>query len=103
MTRWQIFSGSTAVARSFEEIGLDAGVGFSADGMPHLGMGVDAGDFDRDGRIDLLVANINAQTTSLHRNIGNEMFDDINLKSGLVPATPILIRRLPSRHSGPAA
>lgn len=71
----------------FEEIGLESGVGYSADGMPRSGMGVDAGDFDRDGRVDLIVANINGQTTSLYRNIGNEMFEDINMKTGLAPAT----------------
>ena len=32
-------------------------------------MGVDAGDFDRDGREDLIVANIDTQTASLYRNI----------------------------------
>jgi hypothetical protein len=71
----------------FEEIGLESGVGYSADGMPRSGMGVDAADFDRDGRVDLVVANINGQTTSLYRNVGNEMFEDINMKTGLAPAT----------------
>ncbi|MFN7996097.1 MAG: CRTAC1 family protein [Bryobacteraceae bacterium] len=71
----------------FEEIGLESGVGYSANGMPRAGMGVDAGDFDRDGKVDLVVANINPQTTSLYRNIGDEMFEDINMKTGLAPAT----------------
>jgi len=71
----------------FEEIGLEAGVGYSADGMARAGMGVAAADFDGDGRVDLIVANIDAQTTSLYRNLGNEMFEDINLKIGLAPAT----------------
>jgi enediyne biosynthesis protein E4 len=71
----------------FEELGLESGVGYSADGMPRSGMGVDAADFDRDGRVDLIVANINGQTTSLYRNIGNEMFEDVNTKTGLAPAT----------------
>ena len=73
--------------KKFEQIGLEAGVGYSADGMPRSGMGVDAADFDGDGQVDLLVANINSQATSLYRNIGNEMFDDLNLKTGLAPAT----------------
>ncbi len=73
--------------KKFEEIGLEAGVGYSADGMARAGMGVAAADFDRDGRVDLIVANIDAQTTSLYRNLGNEVFEDINLKTGLAPAT----------------
>jgi len=71
----------------FEEIGLEAGVGYSADGMARAGMGVAAADFDGDGRVDLIVANIDAQTTSLYRNLGNELFEDINLKTGLAAAT----------------
>jgi hypothetical protein len=71
----------------FDEIGLEAGVGYSADGLTRAGMGVAAADFDRDGRVDLIVANIDAQTTSLYRNLGNEMFEDINLKTGLATIT----------------
>jgi hypothetical protein len=71
----------------FEEIGLEAGVGYSADGMSRAGMGVAAADFDRDGREDLIVANIDAQTTSLYRNLGKEMFEDLNLRTGLATLT----------------
>jgi enediyne biosynthesis protein E4 len=73
--------------KKFEEIGLEAGVGYSADGMARAGMGVAAADFDGDGRVDLIVANIDAQTTSLYRNLGNEVFEDMNLKTGLASAT----------------
>ena len=74
----------------FEEIGLTAGVGYSSEGLARSGMGVDAGDFDRDGREDLIVANIDSQTTSLYRNTSHESFDDINLKTGVGPATRML-------------
>jgi hypothetical protein len=53
-------------------------------------MGVDANDFDQDGRQDLIVANIDTQTTSLYRNIGQEMFDDVNLKTGISQATRMM-------------
>src|SRR5262249_7314540 len=33
----------------FEEIGIESGVGFSADGLERSGMGVDSADFDQDG------------------------------------------------------
>jgi hypothetical protein len=74
----------------FEEIGLTAGVGYSSEGLARSGMGVDAGDFDCDGREDLIVANIDSQTTSLYRNTSQESFDDINLKTGVGPATRML-------------
>jgi hypothetical protein len=74
----------------FEEIGLESGAGYSADGTPRSGMGVDAGDFDGDGRIDLMVDNMDQQTTSLYRNNGDETFEDLNVKTGLAPATRLL-------------
>jgi len=74
----------------FEEVGLESGVGYSADGTPRSGMGVDAGDFDGDGRVDLMVDNMDQQTTSLYRNAGEEMFEDLNAKTGLALATRLL-------------
>jgi hypothetical protein len=74
----------------FEEIGLESGVAYSADGTPRSGMGVDAGDFDGDGRPDLIVDNMDQQTTSLYRNTGQETFEDLNLSTGLAPATRML-------------
>ncbi len=71
----------------FEEIGLESGTGFSADGGMRSSMGVDAGDFDRDGRIDLTVANIDGETTSLYRNKGDEEFEDVNIKTTVASIT----------------
>ena len=76
--------------KKFEEVGVEAGVGYSSEGAPRSGMGVDAGDFDQDGRQDLVVANIDTQTTSLYHNIGQEVFDDVNLKSGVSQATRMM-------------
>jgi hypothetical protein len=61
----------------FEEIGLEAGVGYSEDGIARSGMGVDAGDYDGDGRPDLFVANLNRERFSIYRNLGNLAFRDM--------------------------
>jgi hypothetical protein len=61
----------------FEEIGLGAGVAYSDDGIARSGMGVDAADYDGDGRIDLFVANLNRERFSLYRNLGNLQFRDM--------------------------
>ncbi len=71
----------------FEEIGLESGTGYGADGGGRSGMGVDAADFDRDGKEDLIVANIDGETASLYRNTGNEIFEDINIKTDLASVT----------------
>jgi hypothetical protein len=76
--------------KKFEEIGIEAGVAYSGEGAARSGMGVDAGDFDQDGRQDLIVGNIDSQTASLYHNIGQEMFDDSNLRTGVSQATRML-------------
>ena len=74
----------------WEESGLTAGVGLSANGDPRSGMGVDAADFDGDGRQDLFVANINQELFSLYRNNGDETFTDVAYPHGIAPATRAL-------------
>ena len=54
----------------FQEVGLLAGVAYSEDGRSEAGMGTDAGDVDGDGRLDLLVTNLDYETNSLLRNVG---------------------------------
>jgi enediyne biosynthesis protein E4 len=74
----------------FEEIGLLAGVGFSAYGRPRSGMGVDAADYDQDGWIDLFVANVDQEMFSLYRNNKDESFRDVSISSGIGAATKLL-------------
>ena len=76
--------------KTFEEMGVEAGVGYSSEGAPRSGMGVDADDFDQDGLQDLIVGNIDTQTTSLYRNVGQEMFDDVNSRTGVSQVTRMM-------------
>ena len=74
----------------WEEIGLAAEVGFSANGTPRSGMGVDAGDVNGDGRQDLFVANVDQEMFSLYRNDGKEFFSDVAAFHGVAQATRLL-------------
>ena len=74
----------------WEEIGLQAEVGFSANGTPRSGMGVDAADINGDGRQDLFVANVDQELFSLYRNDGNEVFTDVAAPNGVAQATRLL-------------
>jgi hypothetical protein len=74
----------------WEEIGLSAEVAFSANGTPRSGMGVDATDFDYDGKQDLFVANIDQEMFSLYRNDGQEFFSDVAAFHGVAQATRLL-------------
>jgi hypothetical protein len=74
----------------FEEMGLAAGVGYSEDGLARSGMGVDAADFDQDGKQDLFVANIDQETFSLYHNQGDESFVDLSRSRGIAGPTRLL-------------
>ena len=77
-------------AGKWEEIALAAEVGFSVNGTPRSGMGVDAADFDGDGRQDLFVANVDQEMFSLYRNDGKEVFTDVAAANGVSQATRLL-------------
>ena len=72
----------------FEEVGLAAGVAFSAAGKARSGMGVDASDYDGDGWQDLFVANIEQEFFSLYHNQKDLTFTDEPGEIG--PATQFL-------------
>ncbi len=72
---------------AWDEIALEAEVGFSANGTPRSGMGVDAADFNGDGRQDLFVANVDQEMFSLYRNDGNEFFSDVAAPNAVAQAT----------------
>jgi predicted NUDIX family NTP pyrophosphohydrolase len=74
----------------WDEIGLASEVGFSANGTPRSGMGVDAADFDGDGKQDLFVANVDQEMFSLYRNEGGEVFSDVAAPHGVAQATRLL-------------
>ena len=74
----------------WEESALAAGVGFSADGRPRSGMGVDAADIDNDGWQDLLVSNIDRESFSVYRNQHDETFTDTAFQQGVAQATRLL-------------
>jgi len=61
---------------TFKEAGLDAGLAYSADGMPKAGMGVTADDIDNDGRLEVLVTNLNREGVTLFRSDGKGFYDD---------------------------
>jgi len=74
----------------FDEIAMLAGVGVNVFGKPRSGMGVDAGDYDQDGWIDLFEANVDHEMFSLYHNERNEAFSDLALPTGIGEATRLM-------------
>jgi hypothetical protein len=66
---------------------VEAGVGFSADGNMPAGMGVDWGDYDGDGRFDLVVADYAGTPKSLYHNEGNASFAQTTYATGISAET----------------
>jgi hypothetical protein len=72
---------------TFDEVGLVSGVALSEDGQELGSMGVDFGDYDHDGNLDLFVTNFTDQPDNLYRNLGNKSFSDMGWASGLSQAS----------------
>ena len=72
---------------TFSEIGALAGVGYGRDGQKEAGMGVDAGDYDRDGLPDLVVTNFEQEPVGLYENRGSLAFVSASFSSGLGAVT----------------
>jgi hypothetical protein len=75
---------------TFDEIAIESGVAYSADGKPQAGMGVSVADYDCDGNFDLVKTNFAGDTTSLYRNLGKGMFEDQTFQAGLGKITRFL-------------
>lgn len=83
--------GPDAVGKTrWEEIALQAEVGFSDNGQARSGMGVDAADFENNGWQDLFVANVDQEMFSLYHNNKDETFTDIAHVNGVAQATRLL-------------
>ena len=60
----------------FESVGLVAGVAVNGDGRAQAGMGADAGDYDGDARIDLVLTTFAHDRYTLYRNVDGRHFED---------------------------
>jgi hypothetical protein len=65
----------------FEEVGLISGLAYDVWGSEMGNMGVDCGDYDNDGRLDLYMTSYQDEYTALYRNLGDGMFEDVTLKT----------------------
>ena len=72
---------------TFEDVGLLSGASLSLTGVERAGMGVDFGDFDRDGQLDIYVTNYAEESDALFWNQGERGFLDIAEPAGLFQPT----------------
>ena len=72
---------------TFREEGVLRGVAYNGDGIANGSMGIDAGDYDNDGDIDLWVTNFSLEANCLMQNDGDGYFDDVTFDTGLADAS----------------
>jgi len=72
---------------TFTDQGMLAGAALSSEGDAGGSMGVDFGDYDHDGRLDIFVTNFADQEDNLYHNLGAKGFDDVSWKAGVAKAS----------------
>ena len=66
----------------FEEVALISGFAYDLSGHSQGSMGVDCGDYDNDGWLDFYMTSFQQQFAALYKNLGNGIFDEVNLITG---------------------
>ena len=60
--------------KEFDEVGVEAGVAYTDDGIPVSSMGVDFRDYRNDGKPGIFITALGGETFPLYRNEGNDLF-----------------------------
>src|SRR6266581_864625 len=68
---------------TFTDVGVQAGCAYSQDGKPQAGMGVSAGDYNRDGWLDIFKTNFSGDTSNLYQNTGKGAFEEVTFGRGV--------------------
>lgn len=69
---------------TFRNEALLRGVALSDDGQEMAGMGVGIGDYEGNGRLDIVRTHFMNQATGLYRNLGKGEFEDVTARAGLI-------------------
>jgi hypothetical protein len=68
---------------TFTDIAVESGTAYSEHGSPQAGMGVAVGDYNGDGRLDLVKTHFSDDIPALYRNLGKGLFEDAAVAAGL--------------------
>ena len=66
---------------TFTEVGAETGTSYSDSGGEQGSMGVAAGDYDNDGRLDIFVTNFDNEHNTLYKNLGAKGFLDMSAET----------------------
>jgi hypothetical protein len=68
---------------TFTDAAMASGVAYGEFGAAQAGMGIAVGDYDGDGRLDLLKTHFADDVPALYRNLGRGLFEDVAVSAGL--------------------
>jgi enediyne biosynthesis protein E4 len=68
---------------TFKDVGVEAGIAFSAEGKARAGMGVDTADFDGSGFPGIAITNFDNEMIGLFRPAGKGAYNDVALQAGV--------------------
>jgi hypothetical protein len=68
---------------TFKSTGQQAGIAYSSVGVPHAGMGLDWGDVNNDGQIDLAMMTFSTETKPIYVSDANGFFTDYAAQLGV--------------------
>jgi enediyne biosynthesis protein E4 len=71
----------------FQEVGIESGIAFDDQGIPHSGMGIDVNDVNNDGKSTVVITNYSGQQTSLYNEARSGLWHDDKRSTGIGPAT----------------
>ncbi len=71
----------------FQEVGLWSGAALDAMGNAQAGMGLAVGDLESDGLPDLVVTNFYKDVSTVYRNLGDFVFEDVTRKLAVGEST----------------
>jgi hypothetical protein len=75
----------------FVEQGFVSGLAVSGDGVEQASMGVDLADYDNDGRLDAYCAHFAADYSTLYRNQGGLLWEDVTARARIqLPEYPLV-------------
>lgn len=77
--------------KRFREVGAEAGVALAADGSMQGGMGVDFGDYNRDGLLDIFVTTFQGEPNALYANSRDGVFLHRGPTTGLIEPTLMMV------------
>jgi hypothetical protein len=68
---------------TFQDVAVEAGIAFSAEGKARAGMGVDVADFDNSGNPGVAITNFDNEMIGLYRATGGGNYADVAIPSGV--------------------